>query len=236
MFTLRTVGLGLTAVALVSLASGNPAQAQITEYTDQAAFTAAAPGLPTLDFASANTSGGNITDYSTPAGLTLSGVNFTATSAGSPQLSVVTPDYYPTYQGFNGNPTVLSGMNFTILLPANTTAVGTGLYTLHLGDGAANTVGPVDFVFFSGASQIGSSTVTTFANPTVAFAGFTSTQAITSIQVTAENGNYSELSNFTFGSPSPAVPEASTTVSLGLLLALGLGGLALSARRKTTVR
>jgi len=32
--------------------------------------------------------------------------------------------------------------------------------------------------------------------------------------------------------PSPAVPEASTIVSLGLLLALGLGGLVVSARRR----
>ena len=35
-----------------------------------------------------------------------------------------------------------------------------------------------------------------------------------------------------FGSP-PAVPEASTTASLGLLLALGLGGVAVARRRKT---
>jgi len=35
-------------------------------------------------------------------------------------------------------------------------------------------------------------------------------------------------------SPSPAVPEASTTVSLGLLLALGLGGLVVAARRKNS--
>lgn len=35
---------------------------------------------------------------------------------------------------------------------------------------------------------------------------------------------------------SAPVPEASTTVSLGVLLALGLGGLVVSARRKTTAR
>ena len=32
---------------------------------------------------------------------------------------------------------------------------------------------------------------------------------------------------------APAVPEASTTVSLGLLLALGMGGMVVAARRKT---
>ena len=36
-------------------------------------------------------------------------------------------------------------------------------------------------------------------------------------------------------SAPPAVPEASTTVSFGLLLALGLGGLAIAAKRKKTM-
>ena len=35
---------------------------------------------------------------------------------------------------------------------------------------------------------------------------------------------------------APAVPEASTTVSLGLLLALGFGGLAVAAKRRKSVR
>ena len=38
-----------------------------------------------------------------------------------------------------------------------------------------------------------------------------------------------------FNIAAPAVPEASTTVSLGLLLALGLGGMTIAARRKTRV-
>jgi len=38
-----------------------------------------------------------------------------------------------------------------------------------------------------------------------------------------------------FNTAAPAVPEVSTTVSLGLLLALGLGGMTIAARRKTRV-
>ena len=38
-----------------------------------------------------------------------------------------------------------------------------------------------------------------------------------------------------FNIAAPAVPEASTTVSLGLLLVLGLGGVTIAARRKTRV-
>ena len=41
--------------------------------------------------------------------------------------------------------------------------------------------------------------------------------------------------NLNIGSPPPAVPEASTTVSLGLLLMLGGGGVAFAARRKSAV-
>jgi len=45
-----------------------------------------------------------------------------------------------------------------------------------------------------------------------------------------------DLQVLTVGSPAPAVPEASTTVSLGLLLALGFGGLAVAAKRRKSVR
>ena len=38
-----------------------------------------------------------------------------------------------------------------------------------------------------------------------------------------------------FNTAAPAVPEASTTLSLGLLLVLGLGGVTIAARRKTRV-
>lgn len=38
--------------------------------------------------------------------------------------------------------------------------------------------------------------------------------------------------NFTYNIAAAPVPEASTTVSLGLMLALGLGGMALTARRR----
>lgn len=234
-------GLALVSMILWALAASSSAQAQITEYTNRAAFTAASTNLTTLDFAIANTSGGTFTNYRTAAGLTLSGVNFTATNGGTPVLSVTAPNFFVTYQGFNGNPTVLTdGSNafpnsapvLTVALPANITSVGTDLYTIHIGDGDPNTVSPVDFVFFSGATQIGSFTVSTFEKPTLAFAGFTSAQAITSIQITGENNTFANLSSFAFGKSATPVPEASTTTSFGLLLCLGLGGLVVSARRR----
>lgn len=44
--------------------------------------------------------------------------------------------------------------------------------------------------------------------------------------------NLNSPSYLAFGPTAPAVPEASTTVSLGLLLALGMGGIVLASRRK----
>ena len=73
------LNLALLAVVWTSLAAS--AQAQVTEHTDQTAYTAAAPGLTLLDFAAANP-GGYVTDYSTAAGLTLDGLNFTGRFTG----------------------------------------------------------------------------------------------------------------------------------------------------------
>jgi len=47
-----------------------------------------------------------------------------------------------------------------------------------------------------------------------------------------KDGGYPSVSFTVTGAAPAAVPEASTTVSMGLLLALGLGGLAVARRRK----
>lgn len=88
--------------------------------------------------------------------------------------------------------------------------------TESLADPAANTAYSTSYAVDL-ASVVGGPT---------AFAGFTGGDAnAQSIQT---------VSNFRFGAPA-AVPEASTTVSLGLLLTLGLGGLMLGARRRSAL-
>ena len=52
--------------------------------------------------------------------------------------------------------------------------------------------------------------------------------AVNDTNNTDNHGSYAG----TLTTPAPAVPEASTTVSLGLLLALGLGGRAVAGRRR----
>lgn len=216
--------LGLGAVALAALWGASPAArpasaaslAPVTMYTDRAAFTAASANLTTLNFASANTSGGTLTGYSTAAGLTLGGVNFVGTENGGSEyaLAVNTPAFYPLYAGFDGNPTVLlAGGNdardapvTTITLPPGITAVGTGLYTIALGNFRSNTVEPVDVTLYSGTTSLGTFTFQTFEKPTVAFAGFTSSIPITTIQVVGENDSFAALSSFVFGNAAGSAP------------------------------
>ena len=229
---IRSFSVGLVSAGLlIGILAESPAGAQaahpnsvhpnsvalptVTQYSDRAAFTAASSGLTTLDFGTTLQSGVTARNFSTPAGLTLYGVNFVGTDDGGQYaLSTTSPSYYSLYSGFNGNPTVLQAGNngaytaptTTISLPAGTTAVGVDSYTLELGDGYGNSVEPVDFVLFSGNTRIYATTIQTFEKPNLAFAGFVSTVPITSIQVTGENGSLNNLSTFAFGS-SAALPK-----------------------------
>jgi hypothetical protein len=233
--------LAATTLLLLSVSS-RAAHAQATLFTNRTTFLAAlGSGYTNINFDNAVTSG-TITDYSTAAGLTLSGVNFTGKlAAGGYQLSALRPDYYATYGGWNGNPSVLAGPSgtgnptysgaLTITLPAGITAVGTDLYTVAQGDADANTVSPVQFTLSTGQTF----SITTFGKPTLAFAGFTSTVPITSITVQAPTGaaTFPDLSSFVFGhtgSGSAAAPEPGSIALLGSCL-LPLAGLIARRRR-----
>ncbi len=236
--------LAATTILLLSVSSG-AAHAQATQFTNRTTFLAAiGSGYTNINFDSAVTSGTN-TSYSTSSGLTISGVNFTGNlTAGSNYLYAVRPTYFPLYQGWNGNPTVLQGPSgtgntslagtLTITLPAGTTAVGTDLYTVTQGDTDANTASPVQFTLSTGQTF----SITTFGKPTLAFAGFTSTVPITSITVQAPNGaaTLPNLSSFVFGhsSGTAAAPEPGSMALFGSCL-LPLAGLVVRRRRANKV-
>ena len=226
------LGLGLAGAALPAAAQMSPlsvALPAVAQYSDRASFTSAAPGLTTLDFGVANTSGGTLTVYANSAGLTFYGVNFVGTeNTGRYTLSVNTPAFYPVYAGFSGEPTgLIAGDNSastspitTITLPPGTTAVGTDLYTIRLGDGYTNSVQPVDFTLYSGTTPLGTYQVLTFEKPTLAFAGFVSTVPITSMTVVGENNSLDDLSSFAFGSSLiTATKPASNDVNISLFVA-----------------
>jgi len=108
------------------------------------------------------------------------------------------------------------------------------------------TPGSVAYFAGFGVAETGSSPATIAGlsiNPATTVTGFNS--SLLSFTPTAVFANFnSTLNNFIFRPGSnltldlsfapAAVPEASTTVSFGLLLALGLGGVVIAAKRKKT--
>jgi len=88
-------------------------------------------------------------------------------------------------------------------------------------------------VVFTGDVQGGGTVMKTFTSSandslqTVTFSNFTNLLSVSFAQQFPSN----QFDNISV-TAAPAVPEASTTVSFGLLLALGLGGLVVAAKRK----
>jgi hypothetical protein len=93
--------------------------------------------------------------------------------------------------------------------------------------------GAVQFSAYDGAGLVGTQSLT----PTsIVFfpegkLQYTNTQGFTSIELAADIAPYLVVDNVEVSDVHP-VPEASTVVSLGMLLVLGFGGLVFSARRR----
>src|SRR6185312_14882355 len=216
---------------MLCLAGGTPACGAMTTYTDRSAFDATTAGLTTIDFADTIPPAYDHWNYSGPNGMSIDGVKFVGNlSGGGNFLYSLTPGYYSSYAGWNGNPDVLQGPSgaggtdsdpgFThVILPAGTTAVGFGLYSVNQGTDPTA----------AGAFTIQLSTgdvipVTTAARPDVVFDGFTSTVPITSFDITGAPGDFPNLSSFSFGS----VPEPEM---IGMMLVM-----LFSVRRRQIIR
>lgn len=111
---------------------------------------------------------------------------------------------------------------FTVFTDGNTTT-GTTFVT----PAYDNTVNPAGKSVFLGAQSLGGSLITSVLISSESVA----TDPITGVSTANSNDIY-------FGplSTNSPVPEASTTVSFGLLLALGLSGVLLSSRKKPASR
>ena len=204
-----------------SLAAQTGAQAGLTVYTTLADYQAATTGNTLIDFEGIAGSG-SFEFLPIPPGITLSGVNFTidrSTSDGN--LFVIGPDFY-----YPGN-SVLSSQQ-------NTTGVNNILITLP----GSVTAAAMDLGSFNG----GTATITTSngdtysvnipALPDLGFTGFTSTMAITSLEISSmqDTNEVLNLDNFRFGSAS--VPEPSS-LALAFSGAFGVGLLVWRRRRLT---
>ncbi len=168
----------------------------------------------------------------TSNGVTFGTLNSTVSS---PQISFLTDTnnmYYPIGMKQFG-----ADMSGTITAPA------TGLYTFTLtsDDGSYLFLNglPTPFINDGGNHfpQSASNSITLTANTPVVFdLQFNEDGTIESgvdLSVTPPGGVSQLIPSSYFAAP---VPEASTTISLGLLLALGLGGLVIAARRKKAAR
>ncbi len=143
--------------------------------------------------------------------------------------------YFVAFDGNNptfgdGQTSLYSGSNFTTLMQDNGQAFS--FNAIDLGPLAGNTLGTTFAgpVMFTGTRADGTTvtatqTTTSGRYQTFSFNGFT---GLTSLTFSPVSGLSPQFDNVVV-TPAP-VPEASTTVSLGLLLALG--GLAMAVRKK----
>jgi len=227
--TLGLLGLALSSCALLGLS--RPAAAQTT-YTSSAAFTAALGGAPTTtegyETPPPNTL---ISNGTTLDGLTYSGlpvgvqgrIDNTYFNFGSQSLAASRPSN-PIANFFRG------GESFTVTFAAPMTAVGIFF-------NANNSAASVNGDFFIQTPVGTANTGAAYDQTTFYFAGLISNTPFTTATFgssSANNGaNVFNADNLTYR-PSAPVPEASTTVSLGLLLLLGMGGMVVAARRRKT--
>ena len=148
-------------------------------------------------------------------------------------------DYFLAGNAFSG--TDINGNVFSGL----TISTNKLLESLYVGfddnGGGSNDADTVTITAFGAGGDLTSDTATlngpalSLLNTAGVFGGLTGVTGYR-FETTASNALYAAdgqayliADDLTFGAP---VPESSTTVSLGLLLALGAGGLALTARRK----
>lgn len=203
--------LSLAALALLGLAVGTPAHAQVGLFT----FDTDAAGTATQF---SDTSGGITATFSSPADP--GGFLVTSNPAGTSVLL--------SGQVLTTNTGNTAGAPLNIAFSQNLAAV-----TLDFVDD-----GQVGQTFtlnaFENGTAVGTVTVPGFLAPGDLFAegviGFFGPAPFNSIQLSTATAPFFAIDNV--GAVAAPVPEASTTASFGLLLTLGLGGLVVAAKRR----
>jgi len=189
-----------------------PVQAAVVEYTDRAAWLAAVGSVTNVDFEGIAPPGGE-TLYVTPAGLTLSGVNFLAPQSISPSgfsEEVVSGDVPYVGSWGSGDKLQAGEVEVDMTLPKGVTAVGSDIMV------TLNAVAP------GSPSQTYTATLSTgetFTNipssppPHRSFIGFISTSPIASLKLVS-SATFPMIDNVAFS----AVPEPSTVLLIVVAL------------------
>lgn len=206
-------------VPIVIVTMAVPAGATALLYTDRAGWEAATMGLFTIDFEGLATPA-SPGYYNTPAGLTLSGVNFIGlTPPDSYYLFVEDPGGSPNYNWASGDLLMGPGWgnegHIEANLPAGVTSVAADLMT-HT---------PFAATVVVSLSTGETFTIPTQSNPNRTFVGFTSSVPISYIRFTPQAG-FPMIDNFSYGTSGQITetPEIetlilATTGLLGFLLA-----------------
>jgi hypothetical protein len=224
--------MGMTAALVLLFGGVRTAEAGLVTYTSQSAFNSATNNDTTVNFEGLVPANlppdDNFVQYDTPPGVTVGGVNFDINTANSDgNLYVVGDGYYFPNAVLTSQQSTTAENSLIITLPQAATAIGFDLGTFY---GMTITV-----TFSSGDTATITPTTSppTFLN-TINFIGFTSTEAITSLELDQSTESTPttpedqiNLQDFEFG--TAAVPEPSS------LTLLGTAGISLAAfcwRRK----
>ncbi len=216
--------LGLGAAAAVSLVPAQPAAAQASgnHYAYNVGFT-----TPTnfLTYSSGDIHFEFDPQGPTPAQATITGGNLTYSNDWQISSSITTfGDASPSYSFFGpitGPEAIIGNVDPQNGFDVPVTQWGTSFGFTFLYDDPPGT-DPSDFsLTLQAPGQADASLFTAEFSPSGAATLMSSAAGVT---ITPQAG--------TPALSPPAVPEASTTVSLGLLLALGLGGLVVAGKRK----
>jgi hypothetical protein len=208
----------------------------ITTYNNPASWQAAtAAGYQTVTFEGL-TPANTVTPYTSPSGVTSSGVEFIGyNSNGSSDIQVVDTSGVLTWFNWGTGDALIQNTDrpnpgsplpyINIVLPANVTSLGLDLWS--------TSPQALSYTITVAGNQY---TVPTFGQPTLAFWGITSDTPIGSLQLTLQGTTYNSSSNelidnFSFGaSDLTAAPEAGTY----LLIGSGLIGLVVLRRKIIT--
>jgi len=204
------------------------AGATVVEYSSQTAYLSATTNVSTITFD--GPASNSIVSYGTSAGYTNDGATFIGYDNASGPSGYdlrdenVTPEWSGAYLDGPSFFSLAANAGITVFLPANTFAVGTNIMASGQNPGTGQPESDAENFQIVLSTDPTMYTVTSLSGySSMAFVGFTSDTAITSITFSPQSTDHIDLDNFNFGQTagqSSATPEAGTSLLCGTGLIL----------------